>query len=137
MEKTNKQRNCQFKREVVLNRMPTKQTFSFNIKEQKGHITVSEKHCLNSNLRVSSVQYGLSSPADRSFAPKSRRSLLLRSSSIRLEDGEVRIEDRALQLLSERLQPLSLKQLLLKIVLLFHADKTNTLYIILLQKSLK
>lgn len=62
-----------------------------------------------SDLSVSSLQYWLFIPADRSFTPGSCRLLLPRSSYIRREDWELRTEDRASQLLSDRLQPLSLK----------------------------
>ena len=71
-------------------------------------IELFENKKLNSDLRVSSSQCGLSSPADSFFTPESFRSLSLRSSSLRLEDWELRTEDRAAQLLSDRLQPLSL-----------------------------
>ena len=62
------------------------------------------------DLSVFSLQCGLFSPLDSSFTPESWRSLLLRSSSLRLGDWELRSEDRASQLLSDRLQPLSLKE---------------------------
>ena len=68
------------------------------------------KGLMNPDLRVSSVQCGLSSPADSSFTPEPCRLLLLMSSSLRLEDWELRTEDRAAQLLSERLQPVSLRR---------------------------
>ena len=64
---------------------------------------------LNPDLRRSSLQCGLFSPAESSSTPESCRSLWLRSSSVRLEDWELRTEDRTSQLLSDRLQPLSLK----------------------------
>lgn len=59
-------------------------------------------------MRISSLQSVLSTPEDSSLTPESRRSLSLRSSSLRLEGWEVRTEDRASQLISESLQPLSL-----------------------------
>ena len=60
------------------------------------------------DLRVSSVQCGLPSPAESSFTPESCRSLVLRSSSLRLEELELRTETRASQHLSDRLQQFSL-----------------------------
>jgi len=60
------------------------------------------------DLRVSSVQCGLPSPAESSFTPESCRSLVLRSSSLRLEELELRTEARASQLLSDRWQWFSL-----------------------------
>ena len=60
------------------------------------------------DLRVSSVQYGLPSPAERSFTPESCRSLVLRSRSLRLEEFELRTEARASQHLSDQRQPFSL-----------------------------
>ena len=60
------------------------------------------------DLRVSSVQCGLPSPAESSFTPESSRSLILRSSSLRLEELELRTEARASQHPSDRQQPLSL-----------------------------
>lgn len=72
------------------------------------HMTFNKQ--LNSDLRVSSVQCGLSSPADSRFSPASCRSLLLRSRSFRLEDWRLRTEDKALQLLADILQPLNLKK---------------------------
>ena len=65
---------------------------------------------INPDLRVSSSQCGLFSPDDSSFTPESCRSLLLRSSSLKLENWELRTEDRASQLLFDRLQSLSLKK---------------------------
>ncbi len=65
---------------------------------------------MDPDLSVSSVQFGLSSPADNSFTPESCRLLLLKSSSLSLEDWELRTDDRALQLFSERLQPFSLQK---------------------------
>lgn len=62
----------------------------------------------NPDLNISSLQYGLSSPPHSVFTPESFRSLLFRSSSLRLEEWELRTEDRVSQVLSERLQPLSL-----------------------------
>lgn len=62
----------------------------------------------NPDLNISSLQYGLSSPPHSVFTPESFRSLLFRSSSLRLEEWELRTEDRVSQILSERLQPLSL-----------------------------
>ena len=47
------------------------------------------------DLRVSSVQCGLLSPAESSLTPESCRSLLLRSSSLRPEEMELRTEARA------------------------------------------
>lgn len=64
---------------------------------------------LNSDLRLSSVQWGVSTAADKNFTPESFRSLSLRSSSFRVEDWERRTEDRTSQLFSERLQVPSLK----------------------------
>ena len=55
------------------------------------------------DLRVSSVQCGLPSPAESSFTPESCRKLVLRSSSLRLEEWELRTEARASQHLSVRL----------------------------------
>lgn len=52
-----------------------------------------------SDLRVSRLQWGLFRPDDSSFTPESWRSLLLRSSSVRLPHWELRMEDRASQLL--------------------------------------
>ena len=54
------------------------------------------------DLRVSSVQCGLPSPAESSFTPESCRSLVLRSSSLRLQELELRTEARASQHLSDR-----------------------------------
>jgi hypothetical protein len=54
------------------------------------------------DLRVSSVQCGLPSPAESSFTPESCRLLILRSSSFRLEDLELRTETRDSQDLSDR-----------------------------------
>lgn len=68
-----------------------------------------KKKYLNPDLRISSLQWGFSSPAEKSFTPESSRSLLLRSSSVRVEHWKLSSEDRALQLLFERLQPSSLK----------------------------
>ena len=64
----------------------------------------------NPDLRLSSLQSGHFNSTDSSFTPESCRSLLFRSSSLRLEDWELRTEDRASQLLSDRLQPLILKE---------------------------
>lgn len=64
---------------------------------------------LNPDLRVSTAQSGLSSPADRSFSPESCRSLLLRSSCLRLENWELRNKDSTSQVLSDRLHTFSLK----------------------------
>lgn len=63
----------------------------------------------NPDLRISSVQYELITPMHRNFTPESRRSLLLRSSSLRLKYWEQRTEDRTSQLLSVRLHTLNLK----------------------------
>jgi len=68
------------------------------------------KTLMNPDLSASSLQFGFFSPADTCFTPESCRSLLLRSSSVRLEDGELRAEDRAAHPSSERLQTLSLKR---------------------------
>ena len=65
---------------------------------------------LNPDLRVSSLHPGLFSPSDSFFTPESFRSLVLRSTCVRLEDWDLRTEDRASQLLSDRLQPLSLEK---------------------------
>ena len=54
------------------------------------------------DLRVFSVQCGIPSPAESSFTPESCRSLVLRSSSLRLEELELRTETRASQHLSDR-----------------------------------
>ena len=54
------------------------------------------------DLRVSSLHCGLPSPAESSFTPESCRSLVLRSSSLRLEEVELRTEARASQHLSDR-----------------------------------
>ena len=54
------------------------------------------------DMRVSSVQCGLPSPAESSFTPESCRRLVLRSSSLRLEELELRTEARALQHLFDR-----------------------------------
>ena len=62
----------------------------------------------HADLRVSSVQCGLPSPAESSFTPESCRSLVLRSSSLRLEELALRTEARASQHLSDRRQPFSL-----------------------------
>ena len=59
------------------------------------------------NLRVSSVQCGLPSPAESSFTPESCRSLVLRSSSLR-QVLELKTEARASQHSSDRWQPFSL-----------------------------
>ena len=64
----------------------------------------------NIDLRFSSLQCGLFSPADYSFTPESCRSLLLRSRCLRPEDCELRTEERAPQILSDSLHPLSLKK---------------------------
>ena len=64
----------------------------------------------NTDLSLSSLQCGLLSPAEISFTPESLRSLLLRSSSLRLDALELRTDARASQLLSDKLQPLSLKK---------------------------
>ena len=63
---------------------------------------------IKTDLRVSSVQCGLPSPAESSFTPESCRLLELRSSSLRLEELELRTEARASQHLSDRPQPMSL-----------------------------
>ena len=60
------------------------------------------------DLRLSSLQCGLPSPSESGFTPESCRSLLLRSSSIRLEELELRTEARASQHLQDRWQPFSL-----------------------------
>ena len=60
------------------------------------------------DLRVSSLQCGLPSPAESSFTPESCRSLELTSSSLRLQELELRTEARASQHLSDRRQPFSL-----------------------------
>lgn len=60
------------------------------------------------NRSTSSVRCGIFSPVASSFTPSSRRSLLLRSSSLRLEDLQLRTKDRASQPLSDRLHTLSL-----------------------------
>ena len=57
-----------------------------------------------SDLRVSSRQFGLSSPAERSFTPESCRLFLLRSSSLRWEGLDFRAETREAQLISDNLQ---------------------------------
>ena len=62
----------------------------------------SLKKRLITDLRVSSVQCGLPSPAESSFTPESCRSLVLRSSSFRREELELRTEARASQHLSDR-----------------------------------
>ena len=54
------------------------------------------------DLRVSNVQCGLPSPAESRFTPESCRSLVLRSSSLRLEELELRTEARASQHVSDR-----------------------------------
>lgn len=69
----------------------------------------TEWKTLNHDLRLSSLQCGLSSASDRSLTPESSRSLSLRSSSPRLEDVKLRTEDRTSQLPSDMLQTLSLK----------------------------
>ena len=69
------------------------------------------------DLRVSSLQCGLLSPAESSFIPESCRSLALRSSSLRLEETELRTEARASQDFSDRLQPISLKTTDISIVI--------------------
>lgn len=68
-----------------------------------------QRKSLNPYQRTSSLQCGLFIPRDRSFTPESNRSLLLRSSPLRLDGRELITEDRASQLISERLQRLSLK----------------------------
>ena len=62
----------------------------------------SLKKRLITDLRVSSVQCGLPSPAESSFTPESCRSLVLRSSFFRLEELELRTEARASQHSSDR-----------------------------------
>ena len=64
---------------------------------------------LLTDLRVSSLQCLLASPAESRSTPLSCRSLLLRSISLKLK-LELRTDDNSLQHLSERLQPLSLKR---------------------------
>ena len=71
---------------------------------------LSAEKFMNPYLSVSSLQFGLFSPAESCFTPESCRLLLLRSNSVRLQDWELRTEDRAAQLLFERLQSLSLKR---------------------------
>lgn len=78
-----------------------------NIK--KPEIT-KNKSIFLSNLRVSSLHWGLFSPRDSSSTPESCRSLLFRSSSIILNDWQLRTEARASQLSFDRLQPPSLKK---------------------------
>lgn len=58
---------------------------------------------LNPDLRVSSMQCGLSSPADKDVAPESCTSLLPRSRCLRLEDSELRTAEIPVQLFSVRL----------------------------------
>lgn len=77
------------------------------------------------NLRISSLQCGLSSPTESRFTPRSPRWSRLRSSSLRQEDWQLRTEDRAPQLWQSRSQPLSLKK-----------NKANTLKISFDQCSL-
>lgn len=61
------------------------------------------------DLRVSSLQCGLSSPEESRLTPESFKLLLLKSSSLRLELGDLRTEDRASQPLSKSIHPQSLK----------------------------
>lgn len=70
---------------------------------------------MHADLRASRAQRGLLRPSQRSDTPESRRSLLLRSSSLRLEEWELRTEDKGSQLLHDRLQPLNLKKQLIEI----------------------
>lgn len=62
------------------------------------------------DVRVSSLQCGLSNPAESSSTPESIRWLLVRSSLLRLEDWHLRIEDRAPHPSGSSLQLLSLKK---------------------------
>lgn len=73
-------------------------------------IYLNEIYYTNMDLRIFNVQHGLPSPAESSFTPVSSRSLLLRSTSLRLEFLEVKTEAKASQLLHVSLQPLSLKK---------------------------
>ena len=73
-------------------------------------LAVHKNSLMNPYLSVSSLQFGLFSPADTCFTPESCRLLLLRSSPVRLEDWELRAEDRTAHPSSERLQTLSLKR---------------------------
>ena len=73
-------------------------------------VTFSNSTSTWSDLRISSLHCGFSSPTDRCFTPESCRLLLVSSSSLRLEDWELRTDARLSQLFSDRLQPLSLKK---------------------------
>ena len=73
------------------------------------------------DLRVSTVQCELFSPAERRFNPESCKLLLLRSSSLRLEDWALRTEDRASQPFQDILQPLSLEEIIDEKKLVFFA----------------
>ena len=83
---------------VLLDNSPPSPGLSLTIKQPK------DKFNPNPDLRVSSVQCGLPSPAESSFTPESCRSLVFRSSSFRLEELELRTEARASQHLSDRWQ---------------------------------
>ena len=63
----------------------------------------------DTDLSVSSVQYGLPNPAESFFTPESVKSLLLRSTSLKLEELELKRDVNSSQHLSDRLQPLSLE----------------------------
>lgn len=59
-------------------------------------------------LNVCRRQLVLSRPAARSWTPESCKSLLLRSSSVKLDKLEVRIDPSILQILWDRLQSANL-----------------------------
>ena len=63
-----------------------------------------------SDLRVSSRQFGLSSPEHSSFTPESCRLLSVRSSSLRWEGLDFRAEAREAQLISDKLQSSNLNK---------------------------
>lgn len=60
------------------------------------------------DLRISSLQFGLSSPAQSSFTPESCRLFPLRSSSVRCEGLDFRAEVTTSQWVSDRLLLLNL-----------------------------